>query len=190
LSVMGRLPPSFTSLYRLFLRASSASVLHQNAARKQLRRLFRPVFDAAARVVGDLQSNQLSRSERTRREHFLNIFQQRMDGTLSLLLNSAQYRGVPHRAIYNLNRLRKAHTVWIYGKYYSGSKNAWDPKAAVADNSKPRAPQRPRDIDRIERNQVHEHCWDALGEIVKMAEGRHNLSLGRLHLKPWTSEKR
>jgi hypothetical protein len=74
---MGRLPPSFTSLYRLFLRASSASVLHQNAARKQLRRLFRPVFDAAARVVGDLQSNQLSRSERTRREHFLNIFQQR-----------------------------------------------------------------------------------------------------------------
>lgn len=113
-----------------------------------------------------------------------------VDGTLSLLLNSAQYRGVPHRAIYNLNRLRKAHAVWIHGKHYSGSKNAWNPKAAVADNSKPRAPQRPRDIDRMERNRVHEHCWDALGEIVRMAEGRHNLSLSRLNLKPWTSEKR
>ena len=74
---MSRLPPSFTSLYRLFLRTSSTSVLHQNAARKQLRQLFRPVFDAAARVVGDPQSNQLSRSERTRRDHFLNTFEQR-----------------------------------------------------------------------------------------------------------------
>lgn len=74
---MNGLPPSFTSLYRLFLRASSASVLHQNASRKQLRRLFRPVFDAAARVVGDLQSNQLSRSERMNLEHFLNTFNQR-----------------------------------------------------------------------------------------------------------------
>ena len=74
---MDRLPTSFTSLYRLFLRASSASVLHQNASRKQLRQLFRPVFDAAAQVVGDLQNNQLSPSERMRREHFLNTFQQR-----------------------------------------------------------------------------------------------------------------
>ncbi|KAG8220449.1 hypothetical protein J3R82DRAFT_3143, partial [Butyriboletus roseoflavus] len=74
---MDRLPPSFTSLYRLFIRASSASVLHQNASRKQLRQLFRPVFDAAAQVVGDLQSNQLSRSERIRREYLLNTFHQR-----------------------------------------------------------------------------------------------------------------
>lgn len=113
-----------------------------------------------------------------------------MDGTLSLLLNSAQYRGIPHRAIYNMNQLRKAHAIWVHGKYYSGSKNAWNPKAAAADNSKPRASQRSRDIDRMEKNRVHEHCWDALGEVVRMAEGRHNLSLGRLYLKPWTLEKR
>lgn len=74
---MHRLPPSFISLYRLFLRASSASVLHQNEARKQLRRLFRPVFDAAAQVVKDLHSNQLSPSKRIRSECFLDTFQQR-----------------------------------------------------------------------------------------------------------------
>jgi len=202
---MNRLPHSFTSLYRLFLRAGSASVLHQKAARKQLRRLFRPIFDVAARVVGDLQSDRLSRSERVGRELFLDIFQQRstwinysslvlshlsVDGTLSLLLNSAQYRGVPHRAIYNLNRLRKAHAVWVHRKYYSGAKNAWNPKAEVAHNSKPHAPQRPRDTDRMEKDRVHERCWDAFGEVVRMAEGRHDLSLGRLHLKPWTLEKR
>ncbi|KAI9568911.1 hypothetical protein HD554DRAFT_687120 [Boletus coccyginus] len=187
---MNKLPSSFTSLYRLFLRAGSASVLHQKAARKQLRWLFRPIFDVAARVVGDLQSNQLSRSERVRRELFLDIFQQRMDGTLSLLLNSAQYRGVPHRAIYNLNRLRNAHAVWTHRKYYSGAKNAWNPKVAVAHNLKPHAPQRPRDTDRMEKDRMHERCWDAFGEVVRMAEGRHNLSLGRLHLKPWTLEKR
>lgn len=113
-----------------------------------------------------------------------------MDGTLSLLLNSAQCRGIPHRVIYNLNRLGKAHVIWIRGKYYSGSKNAWNPKAAVAGNSKARVPQNPRDIDRMEKNRVHERCWDALGEVMRMAEGRHNLSLGRLYLKPWTLEKR
>lgn len=202
---MNKLPSSFISLYRLFLRAGSASVLHQKAARKQLRWLFRPIFDVAARVVGDLQSNQLSRSERARRELFLDIFQQRstwmnysllvsshlsVDGSLSLLLNSAQYRGVPHRAIYNLNRLRNAHAVWTHRKYYSGAKNAWNPKVAVAHNLKPHAPQRPRDMDRMEKDRIQERCWDAFGEVVRMAEGRHNLSLGRLHLKPWTLEKR
>lgn len=74
---MSGLPSSFTSLYRLFLRASSASVLHQNTARKQLRRLLRPVFDAAACVVRDLQNNRLSHLERIRHERFLNTFQQR-----------------------------------------------------------------------------------------------------------------
>ncbi|KAG6382062.1 hypothetical protein JVT61DRAFT_700 [Boletus reticuloceps] len=185
---MSRLPPSFKSLYRLFLRASSASVLHHNAARKQHRRLFRPVFDAAAKVVGKLQRNRLSRSERIGCEQFLNTFQQRMDGTLSLLLNSAQHRGIPHQAIYNMNRLQKAHAIWIHGKYYFGSKNAWDSKATVTGNSKPRV--RSRDIDRMEKNRMHERCWDAFGEVVRMAEGRHTLSLGRLYLRPWTLEKR
>lgn len=89
-----------------------------------------------------------------------------------------------------MNRLRKAHAIWIHGKYYSGAKNAWNPKAAVADNPNARATLRPREIDRMERNRLHERCWDAFGEAVMMAEGRHNLSLGRLHLKPWTLEKR
>jgi len=156
------LPSSFTSLYRLFLRASSAAVLHNNAARKQLRSLFRPVFDAAAQAVRELQHNQLSGPERLRHERFLETFQQRVDGTLSLLVNSAQFRGVPHRIVHNLNQLRKAHIAWVHNKYYHGSKNVWNPKAAGTNNSKaPATSPRPRDVERIERNRVHERCWDA-----------------------------
>ena len=80
--------------------------------------------------------------------------------------------------------------MWVRGKYYSGSQTVWNPKAAVADNSKASAPLRPRDIDRVAKNRLQERCWDHLGEVVRMAEGRHTLSLGRLYLKSWTLEKR
>ena len=33
---------------------------------------------------------------------------------------------------------------------------------------------------------VDEQCWDALGEAVRMAEARHNLSFGRIRLKRWS----
>lgn len=42
------LPSTFRSLYRLLLRACSSTVLHQPRATARLRRLYRPVFDAAA----------------------------------------------------------------------------------------------------------------------------------------------
>ena len=51
-----RLPPSFTSLYRLFLRTSSAAVLHQRRAQINLRKRWRPVFDAGAKVTKELQN--------------------------------------------------------------------------------------------------------------------------------------
>ncbi|KAF9222461.1 hypothetical protein BS17DRAFT_881244 [Gyrodon lividus] len=194
---MDRLPPSFTSLYRLVLRATSASVLHHSTARKNLCKLWRPTFDGGAQVVRELQSYQLPQSERIRRERLLSIFQRRVDVTLTLLLNSANYRGVPHRVIRNLNLLRKRHVDWVHGSYYAQlSKNAWKPQlppTAPEYSPKPLVPESYRaaiaQARRRENKEADECCWDALGEVVKMAEGRHNLSLGRVRLKPWVIEK-
>ena len=48
---MTRLPPTFTSLYRLFLRTTSAAVQQQSAGSRNLRKLWKPVFQTAARAV-------------------------------------------------------------------------------------------------------------------------------------------
>ena len=50
-----RLPANFKSLYRLFLRTASASVLHHPRASRNLRRRWRPTFDDAARVTREVQ---------------------------------------------------------------------------------------------------------------------------------------
>ena len=44
------LPTNFRSVYRLFLRALSASVLHHPVATTNLRRLYKPVFVQAAAI--------------------------------------------------------------------------------------------------------------------------------------------
>lgn len=65
------LPFTFTGVYRLFLRATSASVLHHNVAKKQLRSLWRPHFREAAKILHTLQDRKLSAYERTRREGWM-----------------------------------------------------------------------------------------------------------------------
>jgi hypothetical protein len=45
------LPESFTSLYRLFLRAASASVLHHPPAVRNVRSLWRPAFEDGVRAI-------------------------------------------------------------------------------------------------------------------------------------------
>lgn len=71
LRVMGtapRLPPSFTSSYRLFLRASSASVLHHRVGTRYIRALWKPTFREAAAVIHKLQSPTLEISEKEQLE--------------------------------------------------------------------------------------------------------------------------
>jgi len=63
-----KLPRSFTSLYRLFLRASSASVLHHRAATRYVRTLWKPTFREAAVVILKLQSPTLGTSQKERLE--------------------------------------------------------------------------------------------------------------------------
>ena len=63
-----KLPPSFTSLYRLFLRTSSAAVLHHGPATHYVRTLWKPTFREAAVVVRKLQSPTLGTSEKAQLE--------------------------------------------------------------------------------------------------------------------------
>lgn len=73
-SIMGaaipahKLPSSFTSLYRLFLRASSTAVLHHRAATRHARTLWKPTFREAAVVIHRLQSPTLEISEKEKLE--------------------------------------------------------------------------------------------------------------------------
>ncbi|KAL5504493.1 hypothetical protein ACEPAH_7154 [Sanghuangporus vaninii] len=49
------LPARFTALYRLFLRATSAAVLHHGTSMRTLRMLYRPTFEAAAGAIKRLE---------------------------------------------------------------------------------------------------------------------------------------
>jgi hypothetical protein len=78
LPVMGaahKLPPSFTSSYRLFLRASSASVLHHRAATHYVRTLWKPTFREAAVVIRKLQSPTLRISEKEQLEEWRRLWE-------------------------------------------------------------------------------------------------------------------
>ena len=50
------LPPAFTSLYRLFLRAVKSSVLQNPAHTRHLRSLYRPTFEQAVKVIRELEN--------------------------------------------------------------------------------------------------------------------------------------
>jgi len=45
-----RISPQLASLYRLFLRGTSVAVLNSNSAKKDIRILYRPIFEEAAQT--------------------------------------------------------------------------------------------------------------------------------------------
>lgn len=72
-----RLSPTFTSLYRLFLRTTSASVLHHTAAKRNLRRLWRPTFDNAVQVTKRLENGPKDVTARKELEIWLEVWNNR-----------------------------------------------------------------------------------------------------------------
>jgi hypothetical protein len=77
--IQPRLPATFTSLYRLFLRICSASVLHHRPATRNLRQLWRPTFDAAAKVTRELQAGSQDANTRRHGEDWLKLWEQRSE---------------------------------------------------------------------------------------------------------------
>lgn len=75
--VRDQLPPTFRSLYRLVLRATSASVLHHTAATRSLRALWKPTFHGATDVIRRLQSGAADVAEQQKLENWLMIWERR-----------------------------------------------------------------------------------------------------------------
>jgi len=184
---VARLPPTFISLYRLFLRAISASVLHQSGAKRDLRRLWRPTFVGAAEVVHRLQSYSQESTERAKLEAWLELWNTRMDSTLNLLYLSSQSRGLPHQLTRNLSRLQRGHLKWTRNHYSTISKTwrphldpsspEYAPKVFVSQKAISKAR---KTEERLRKQAAFDRsCWGALGEVVRMAEGTHGISLGR-----------
>ncbi|KAJ3775331.1 hypothetical protein FB446DRAFT_638021 [Lentinula raphanica] len=178
------LPPSFTSLYRLFLRTSSASVLHQPRAVQNIRSLWRPIFADAASVIKKLQAS-LSEGERESLQNWLRIWETRMDRTLSLFYTSATSRGLPHQLTRNLSQLYFAE----YARISSRRFPVWN--AQLPSNAREyQIPVPETSLKAIHKEEkarqaqyLEDRAWNTLSLAVKMAEGRDRLSLGRVVVK-------
>ncbi|KAI0937740.1 hypothetical protein AcW1_003818 [Taiwanofungus camphoratus] len=178
------LPPTFTSLYRLFLRTIAASVLNQPSATRELRKLWRPTFDGAARVIRTLQRGSISPGDREKLQRWHDIWEKRMDNTLSLLCVSAQSRGLPHVLTRNIHLLLKS-----YHRYAAQKRNFerqhWNGQLPPSsDRYKPRTVILGSRVVNQENKKakwarVDDEAWGAIGEVVLMAEGKHGISLGR-----------
>jgi hypothetical protein len=93
-----------------------------------------------------------------------------VDNTLSLLYSSAVSRGLPHRLTRNLHTLSKRRKDWV-NLTYDRPAAPWRPTGEpVRVNSK-----------KVQKNQGEsgELAWNMVGEVVRMAEGRDQLTLGR-----------
>ncbi|KAJ4468296.1 hypothetical protein J3R30DRAFT_1696558 [Lentinula aciculospora] len=175
------LPPSFTSLYRLFLRTSSASVLHQSLAVKNIRSLWRPIFADAAHVFKKLQANPSDQAL----QNWLTDWETRMDRTLSILYASATSRGLPHQLTRNLSQLFHAE----YDRMSSRRCPVWN--SQLPQNAReyqiPVPDTTPKALNKEEKARqakyLDERAWNALGFAVSMAENRDRLSLGRVVVK-------
>ncbi|KAF8161453.1 hypothetical protein B0H34DRAFT_380322 [Crassisporium funariophilum] len=175
-----RLPATFTSLYRLFLRTSSAAVLHHNKARLNLWVRWRPVFDAGARVVKEVEHNHscLSQEVKHDRVEWLKLWNQRMDHTLALLYTSCKSRGLPHRLTRNLaffvaaerQRLRSTHK----------KMKVWQPQdKSLSITPQPLATKVINTLAKKGKEAEFENnAASALNEVLRMAESSGGLTLG------------
>jgi len=188
-----KLPPSFTSLYRLFLRTSSAAVLHHGAATRYVRTLWKPTFREAAVVVHELQSPTLGTSEKEQLEKWNSRWESSsecqvdplfrptklifvVDRTLSLLITSAQSRGLAHKLTQNLSYLHFEFQKYQWSTHYRATQ-FWDPRQR---EYKPARQPRP---SQTTAERFDGQSWGALEETARMAEGKSGLTLGRMEFR-------
>ncbi|KAJ6490278.1 hypothetical protein C8R47DRAFT_1014431 [Mycena vitilis] len=171
--------PSFISLYRLALRTTSASVSHQNRVTKSLRKLWRPAFEDAARTTTQLQGSSLSTAHRTDLEVWLQIWHHRMDNTLALLYTSSKTRGLSHRLTRNLALLISGEQIRINRPKLP----QWKPRLPSGAEEYQPFFEDPNIAAARKRDKEVGFAWNALEEVVRMAESRNELSLGKITLK-------
>ncbi|RDX40419.1 hypothetical protein OH76DRAFT_338361 [Lentinus brumalis] len=175
------LPPSFLSLYRLFLRSTAASVLSQPKATAVLRQTWRPVFSQAAAVMRHLESGDAPPEQRRALTNWLTEWEKRVDKTLSLLYSSAVTRGLPHQVTRNLYLMTVANQnvidpppFLLGGGVWNGQLPPGDPYYQPPKTPKSKTPQQ-RARERFTGRSLH-----ALSDVIGMAEGSVGVLLGRL----------
>lgn len=94
-----------------------------------------------------------------------------VDNTLSLLYNSATSRGLAHHLTRNLHSLSHRRKGWLRSAY-ERSNIPWKP---TGESIQLKSNKRQTD-----RNEPGELAWNMVGEVIRMAEGRNRLMLGRV----------
>jgi len=97
-----------------------------------------------------------------------------VDNTLSLLYKSATSRGLAHQLTRNLHSLSHRRKAWLHSAY-ERSNPPWKP-TGESMQLKPNKRQ-------ADRNEPGELAWNMVGEVIRMAEGRDRLMLGRVPLR-------
>ena len=108
-----------------------------------------------------------------------------MDNTLSLLYNSAISKGLPHRLTRNLSFLLLKHNIWWSQRIFASNKH-WNP--SLPPDSPAYRPPTPAEQSKQQKKEeklrpwkeLDESAWGALGQVVRLAEGRHDISLGTI----------
>ena len=173
------------SLYRLFLRTTTSSVLYHKIATLNLKSLYRFEFRNAAAAVKKLEASTTPQPQ-THLQARLQQWNERADNTLALLYNSSLYRGLPHRLTHNLALFVLGHHQRRrFAQKYSG---VW--KANLPPNSpeyklpQARNPGQSGGKKLTPRQQgedaLNVSAFNALDEVVRLAEGRNKIFMGRI----------
>ncbi|CEL56539.1 hypothetical protein RSOLAG1IB_07888 [Rhizoctonia solani AG-1 IB] len=155
------LSPAVRSLYRIFLRATSASVLHHSNATRCLRTRYRPVFEHYAGLHQEQATNGAIGD-------VIREWDQRIDNTLGLLYNSAISHGLPHKITRNLSQL--VHSRFLEQKHTSHPK--YNP-----DRNVTKLPPRSPTVE------LSDELHRMLEETTQLAEGTTGLVLGPTQIK-------
>ncbi|KAH9910990.1 uncharacterized protein BXZ73DRAFT_108311 [Epithele typhae] len=186
-----RLPATFFCLYRLFLRTAAASVLHDRKTKKQLRRIYRPMFTEAGRRMHELQDERLGRElgpgERAARVAWLAEWEERVDNTLSFLHTSAVARGVPHRTLRNFRAMQLLNSHVFVNRARLPQGPVWSGQFPL-DHLRYRSPKfppfKPTSQDALATRGMH-----MLADTIGMAEAQGRLTLGRVGKLKWSQHR-
>lgn len=194
-----RLPASFRSLYRLFLRTSTASVLHHPVARVNLRQRWRPIFNQGAEMTLDVayppdtqssewvhsrlaclqEWNDRSKSFTTQYQRMLSrlIISPLVDRTLGLLYSSCKSRGLPHQLTRNLSYFVTTQRQLIIAELRKAQ--PWQPHRTYPTTPLPYTKKALAAMEKKEAQHRFRCNTDlAINEVLRLAEGQGKLSLG------------
>lgn len=107
-----------------------------------------------------------------------------VDNTLAILYNSCKSRGLPHQLTRNLGFLVLSEHQRLRGYQY----RAWSPQLPPTSPlyqsaQKPAMGQKVKDKNHKKWAEFDENAWSALSQVVRMAEGRQEISLGQIAIK-------